>query len=130
MLTAFAANKLLDYVWSGTSFSLPGTWYIAAFNGDPAAGGTEMTSTGSYARRPFPTLASSSGGLKSSTADVTFATATANWSAIWTHWAIMDASSGGNVWDCGALATPRTVILGDIPKLYAGQVNLRFTVAT
>ncbi len=140
--------KILDDVLrNGTApFDPVDTVYVALFSnsGGGAAtaleSGTNSTSgtgnwgyyeinNGSYARQSV-TFAAASGGSISSNATVTFPVATANYQTAGsqgqtvTHLAIMDASTGGNVYFYGALTTSKTVSSGDQFTISSGNLTV------
>jgi hypothetical protein len=89
-----------------------------------AGGGTEVTG-GSYARvstAPADWTAAASGALENS-AVITFPAPTANWGTV-VAFAIMDASTSGNMLYWGDLTTARTINNGDgAPSFAAGALD-------
>ena len=133
-MTNFLENNIIDWLLRGQAYTPPANVYIALFTAAPsdAGGGTEV-SGGSYARVQVAsalanwagtqsagstTASSGTGGTTSNNAAITFPAPTANWGVI-THFAIMDASSGGNMLFHGALTTSKTVNNGDAAPSYA-----------
>lgn len=142
-LTDFAENKLIDAIFRGQASGLPATWHVGLFTAAPndAGGGTEV-SGGSYARAAVTaslanfagtqsagstTASSGTGGVTSNNNAVTFPVPSANWGSI-THFALFDASSGGNMWIHGALTVAKTVNNGDPAPSFAAAA-LTFTLA-
>ena len=142
-LTNFGENKLVDALLRGQAIGTPATWYVALFTSDPTetgAAGTEV-SGGSYARVAVTaslanfagtqsagstTASSGTGGATSNNNAITFPAPTANWGVV-THWALMDASSGGNAWVYGALTASKTVNNGDAaPSFSAAALTITF----
>lgn len=124
-LSTYAADKLLDHLLGKTSYTMP-TVYVCLYTvlpTEPAGtGGTEV-SVGSYARVQLSThTAAASSGSASSNADITFATATADWGTI-VGIGLFDASSAGNLLASGALATSKTVSSGDTFVLPSGDIT-------
>jgi hypothetical protein len=131
--TDYLENLIIDHLFRTRTFAKPSALWMALFTGAPtdAGGGTEV-SGGAYARVNLPPLdtnwtatqggtsgnSSGSGGGTGNAVAITFAGPTANWGTI-THFAIMDAASGGNmlIWD--TLTVPRTVINGDPSPSFA-----------
>lgn len=115
--TTYLANKLLDHVLNNTPYTSPTTVYFALFTTatTDAGGGTEAVG-GSYARQ---VVVYSAAATKHSdnTGIVTFTNMPA---ATFTHGAMYDAVSGGNMLLHGALAAPIVTT--------AGQ-NLNFAIA-
>lgn len=117
--TKWFENKVLtDY--------LGGTVYLALFTSNPGetSTGTEVTG-GGYTRKVIPfTITSNSA---SNSAEVNFGQATANWGVV-SHWAIMSAITGGNMYyygateNAGGTNTTFTVNNGDTIKLPIGSV--------
>lgn len=107
-LSVAAQNAALDaLLGSGKAAGVPASWEVALFAGDPSNGGTELTSTGGYARvtvandtAHWPAATS---GEKTST-PVTFPTSTAAWSATATHFLLIDQADHTTKWFPGQLA--------------------------
>ncbi len=109
-MSDYLEKKLLDHVLRNTAYTPPASVYLALFTTDPtdAGTGTEVTG-GAYARQKITFgAASSPGGTASTTADIAFPVATANWGTV-THVGIYDAATAGNLLFHGALNTPRTI---------------------
>lgn len=107
--------------------------YMALFTAAPgeAGGGTEATFTG-YARVSFRSDIQANSdqfsvpdgaGTASNTNDLVYA-ANSGSSQTVTHFAIFDASSGGNMLFYGTLAAPKTIDPTDIPSFPAGTVRI------
>ena len=134
-LTNFAENALIDALLRGQSLGAPATFHVALFTSDPTepgAAGTEASYTG-YARVAVTsslanwagtqgagtTVASSgTGGASSNNNVITFGAPTSGPQTL-THWALMSASTGGNMWLYGALTASRTVNNGDAAPNFA-----------
>ena len=122
----FLENKLLDHSLATTAYTAPAAVYVGLFTSDPtdAGTGTEV-SGGSYARQAA-TFAAASGGSASTSATITFPSATANWGTI--GWiGLYDASSAGNLLYHGAVTTSKTIETGDTFQISSG--NLTITLA-
>lgn len=128
----FLENKVLDHVLTATSYSAPGTRYLALFNntsGNAAANleaGTltdEVSTSGTAYSRKAVTFAAASSGSSATNATVTFDAATASWGSI-THVAIMDASTSGNVLFYGAVTTAKTIDTGDTFQVTSGNLTV------
>lgn len=128
-MTDYLANKLIDLIWRGQTFTWPATTYIRLVTTTPtnAAGGVEV-SGGGYARVSIAaslaawsgtqsagstTASTGTSGRSSNNATLTYPTVTANWGTI-THAEEMDALSGGNRLFWGQLGTPRTINNGAV----------------
>jgi len=101
---------------------------MALFTVQPGAGGggTEV-SGGSYARisvtnntTNFPTP---TGDLLQNGAAITFAAATANWGTI-VAWALMDASTGGNVYITDLLTSSITINSGSQFQFLTNSIQI------
>ena len=125
-MSNYLENALVNATLRNTTYTSPATVYVGLFTTDPtdAGSGTEV-SGGSYARQSA-TFAAPSNGASSTSADVTFPQATANWGTV-THFGIYDASSAGNLMYHGALTTSKTIETGDVFKISSG--NLTVTLA-
>jgi hypothetical protein len=140
-LTDSAENALVDWFYRGqTAPSLPTDWFVALYTAAPgeAGGGTEATYTG-YARVAITrslaawagtqgagtTVASNgSSGQTSNNGVVTFGAPTAGGPQTMQALALMSASTGGTMWQYGALTTPRVLNNGDqAPSIAAGQLT-------
>ena len=118
----YLANEILDDVFSGNAYTVPGTFYLALYTATPSAsgGGTEV-SGGGYARQTvaFTTTAQTS----SNTAAVEYPTATANYGTV-TSVGVFDASSGGNLLAFGNLSASKTISTGDVLRIPAGDLDI------
>jgi hypothetical protein len=129
----YLENQLVDHLFRTATFTKPTHLYMALFTAAPtdSGGGTEVTG-GSYARVDLLPLnanwtatqggttgaSSGTGGQTSNASAITFAAPTANWGIV-THYALFDASVGGNmlVWD--ALTASRNILNGDPAPSFA-----------
>jgi hypothetical protein len=125
--TDFLENKIIDHLFRATTWTKPAALYLALFTSPPSdsGGGTEVIG-GAYTRVAFPPsdtnwtatqggttgASSGTGGQTTNALAITFPAPTANWGTV-THFAVMDASVGGNmlIWD--ALVASRTILSGD-----------------
>lgn len=98
----------------------PTNTFIALSTADPTddASGLAEPSGNGYARLSITNNTTNwpaaSGGSKSNGADFTFATPSGSWGTI-THFAIFDASSGGNMLDYGALTASKAIDASSAP---------------
>lgn len=140
-MTDYLENKLADHLFRTTTFTQPTTLAVALYTAAPGetGGGTEVTG-GSYARvanNPANAnwngthgnttgVSSGTGGQISNAGVLTFPTPTANWGSI-THFAILDATTAGNMLIYGALTTAKTVNNGDpAPSFQAAALTVTF----
>lgn len=117
----YLENALINATLRNTSYTSPSAVYVGLFTSDPtdAGSGTEV-SGGSYARKQA-TFGSPSNGVSSTSADITFDQATANWGTV-THIGIYDASTSGNLLYHSPLTTSKTIESGDIFKIASGSL--------
>ena len=123
-------NAILDLLFGATAFSVPATHYLALSTTQPTDAGSNVNepSGGGYARiavvNDGTKWVAASGGEKSNSNDIVFATASSLWGTIgW--WAIYDAISSGNFQHWGILQTPRTIDIGDVFRFLAGDLVVR-----
>lgn len=122
----YAENKILDHSVGKASWTMP-TAYIALSTADPTEDGSGLAepSGGAYARKSTAAgdwNSAASGAISNANA-LAFAQATADWGVI-THFALMDASSGGNMIAHGALDESRDVKNGDTFQFAAGDIDI------
>lgn len=137
--TDFLENFIVDHLFRTRTWTKPTALYLALFTAAPSdsGGGTEVTG-GAYARVNLAPLdanwtatqggtsgnSSGASGQTSNALAITFPAPTANWGTV-THFAIMDAVTGGNmiIWD--ALTASRTILSGDpAPSFAAGALQI------
>jgi hypothetical protein len=103
-----------------------GLWTTTLVDASTGSTGTEMTG-GSYARASVTnngvTWSNAAAGSKTNVATITFPTATANWSGI-TDWAVLDASSAGNMLYYGAFAATQSVSNGQTASWAASGITI------
>ena len=119
----YLENKLLDHVLRNVSYTSPTTCFVALFTSDPtdAGTGTEV-SGGSYARQSL-SVTTASGGIVTSSADITFPQATASWGTI-SHLGIYDALTSGNLLMHTPLTTSKTIGEGDVLKINTNSLTV------
>jgi hypothetical protein len=138
-LSDYLENKLIDHVFRGTSYTAPGTIYVALFTSScsDSAGGTEV-SGGSYARPSITSngtnwantqssgtgVSSGTGGTTSNSNAINFATPSAGWGTV-TYWGLYDASTSGNLLICAALTTSKTINNGDSVSFAGGALTVQ-----
>jgi hypothetical protein len=143
-MSNYLENQLVDHILRGQTFSptAPASVWIALYTAAPtdAGGGTEIPSTNNYSRvavtraltawagtqAAASTVASSgTGGITSNNAAITFPIPSGSWGTI-THFAILDAVTGGNFLFTGALTVSQTVNTGNTVSFAAGQLVITF----
>lgn len=118
----YLENKILDHVLRNTSYTSPTTVYVGLYTSNPGEGntGTEV-SGGSYARQVL-SVTTASGGVVTSSADVTFPQATSSWGTI-SHIGLLDALTSGNLLMYTALTTSKAIESGDVLKIASGSLT-------
>lgn len=120
-ISTYLANKLLDHVLRGVTYTPPSAVHMALFLGNPVQGGTEV-SGGGYQRRPV-TFTAASQRKTSNAADVEFPEATADWGTV-SHFALFDAASGGNMLFYGVVTPSIQVVSGMQIMFKAGKLTI------
>lgn len=125
-ISNYLENKLLEHSLGKTTYTKPGSVWIALYTSDPtdADSGDEVAG-GSYARQEVVGAGwtTASGGAIENEGDIEFPEATAGWGTI-THVGIRDASTGGNLLWHGILTASKTVNSGDTFKLPDGALDM------
>ena len=128
-LSDYAENKLLDHLLSTTAFTMPTQVYVALYTTatDDAAGGTEVTNAGAYART-LVDFDAATGGATDAVADVVFPEATANWGIV-THIALVDSAThgGGNRLMHGPLTASKQIDSGDTFRIPSADLDVALT---
>jgi hypothetical protein len=119
--STYLDNSFINVALRNTAFTPPATVYVALYTVAPGVGGggTEV-STGSYARQTVAFTAPVA-GVSSNTADIKFPEASADWGTI-VAFALLDASSGGNLLYFGNLSSSRLVLTSDQVRFPTGQL--------
>jgi len=122
-MSDYLENSFLDHFTGTTSTTAPAAVYLglstASMNDDNS--GTELSGSG-YARQAI-TFASAASASISNNAAVEFPSATGSWGTV-SHWAIYDASTGGNQLFHGSFATAKAIATGDILKVASGALTI------
>lgn len=123
--TSYTDNKLIDHLLGSGTYSKPSGLYVALYVGDPASGGTEVSTSGSAYSRQSAAF-TISGGAASNTSQLQWSAATSSWGTI-THVAIFDASTSGNRLVDAQLSTSKTIGTGDVLQIPAGDLDVTLT---
>lgn len=132
-LSNYVEAKVLDWVFKQTAFgSAPTVLYVSLHSADPGDTGASELSGNSYARAQLNPDTNNSTDVNwnakgtsgqaatmSNKLDITFPTATGNWTTA-TYFGIWDASSSGNLLWSGAITGGLTVNNGNTAKFTAG----------
>lgn len=123
--TTYTDNKLIDHLLGSATFTKPSTLYVALFVGNPASGGTEISTSGSAYTRVTSTFTIAS-NVATNTAAIEWATATSAWGTI--DWvAIYDASTSGNQLVTAALSASKTIASGDVLRIPISSLSVTLT---
>lgn len=120
--------EVLDHVFKVGSYTPATNLYVALCKStidDTHTGTTlpsEVTGAG-YARKQCNTWTAAASGSTVNTGAITFAQAEADWGVV-TDYAIVDASSAGNIIAYGKLTTSKTIQSGDTPQFGAGDLKV------
>ena len=118
----YLSNEILDHVFSGNAFTAPSNYYVALYTVAPTAsgGGTEVAG-GGYVRK---TATFTTSGTQSTNASaVEFPTATAAYGTVVAA-AVLDASSSGNLLAFANLSNSKTIGIGDVLRIPAGDLDI------
>lgn len=118
----FLENKVLATALTGGAYTGAATVYAALYSVGPTEGGTTTELSGSGYSRKAVTF-SVTGNVATNTADITFGPASANWSTA-VGWAIVDASTGGNILFQDTLPSSVTVNSGKSLVFKTGKINI------
>lgn len=126
--TDYLEEKIANHIFDGTAFTQPTEWFIGLYVTDPTdtgVAGTEVSGSG-YARTAFtPQIGASPTYIITNNGDVTFPTATGDWTAA-NYIGIFDAVAG-NMINYGPLDSSRTVLNGGVFKILDEQLAVQFT---
>jgi hypothetical protein len=115
----YAENKLLDAVYSGTSYSVT-TAYISLHTANPGETGSNEVTGGDYVRKAG-SFAAASSGATTTDADLEWTnmpSCTVYAVGVW------DTSSSGNFLWGGDLTAQKTVNAGDTFKIATGDLDV------
>jgi len=119
-------DEILDHIFNKGAYTAP-TIYVGLSTADPTdtGGGLAEPSGNGYTR--VTTAAGdwtvSSGGAISNANALTFPQATGSWGTV-SHFALFDASSGGNMLAHGSLGTPQAIVAGNTPEFAVGDLDV------
>jgi hypothetical protein len=107
-MSTYSKDLALDACYGANKAAgWPATVYLAFFNGDPTAAGTELTGTGGVARTALANngtnFGAAAGGIKNNAAQWSTGVSSGAWTDPADHWAFYDALTGGNLLDSGQL---------------------------
>ncbi len=122
----YLENRILDHLFGKNTYTSP-TIYVALSTADPGEDGSGLSepSGNGYARVQTTEndWNDASGGAIDNATDITFSQATGGWGTI-SHFALMDAASGGNLLAGATLNQSKMIDLGDTAKFGAGDLDV------
>jgi hypothetical protein len=121
-LSNYLENNLLDHVLRGTSYTSPTTVFVGLYTSDPGDDHSGAECTGGAYARQILSVTTASGGIVTSSADVTFPQATDAWGTI-SHIGLLDAVTAGNLLMHTPLTTSRAIETGDVLKISSGSLT-------
>lgn len=130
-LSNVTENKVADHLVGKTSFTMPSVWvglWTATLD-DTSTGSTAgEVSGGSYARKATAgsDWNAGSGGTVTNANALAFPTATGSWGTV-THFALLDASTAGNIIGWADLTTSKTISNGDTAQFNASALTVTVT---
>lgn len=128
----FLELEVLDQIFGALDYAEPATLYIALSTADPTEDGSGLAEPagGSYARKSVDnnktTWTTAAAGALANAIAIEFVQATGDWGTI-THFAIMDAASGGNMLGYGVLGTAKAIDNGDTARFAIGELDITLT---
>lgn len=116
-------NALINGTLRATTYTAPAAVYVSLHTADPTDAGTGAeVSGGSYVRRAA-TFGAPSNGVSTTTADITYPTATADYGTV--GWiGIWDALTSGNLLYHTPLNIAKTISTGDTFKIVSGNLTV------
>jgi hypothetical protein len=125
-------TSIQNHILRNTAYTAASTLYFSLHTASPGESGyAGEVATGSFARvavtnnpTNFPQCAITGDPTKLNGTAIQFPVASAGWGTV-THWSIYDSATlgAGTLLASGSLATPRTVITGQSPRLGVGTVS-------
>jgi hypothetical protein len=125
-LSNYLEEKIVDHFLRNNPATSPTTVYLALFTSDPGedGNGTEAVYA-NYARQSSVWTSLDGNGQTKNSSIVTFpANGNASASETISHGALFDALTGGNMLLYGALATSKTLAVGDILSFSENALTL------
>jgi len=122
--------ELLDHVLKTGAYTVPTNIYVALSTEtiDDATTGGDISepSGGSYARKAHNTWNAAASRATSNDGAITFDEATGDWGTI-TDWALIDASTDGNVLAYGTFSTSKAISAGDDAVIGDEELDISFS---
>jgi hypothetical protein len=123
-ISPYLGNAFLNWMRGVQMPSPPASMFVGLFNGDPDAGGTEVTTQVLASGRPTGTFSASTAKSISNTTVIDFGNSAG--AVTITHMAVFDAKTGGNIFQSKALSAQRQIAQGDPVKYPIGNLSFSF----
>lgn len=126
MNTTYFLNLMAGNIYGAKKDpGIPAAYYVGLSSTAPSADGTNVTEPvgGGYKRVMVQHLGEPENGVVQNTQAIEFPESTSAWGKF-THYAIYDAESGGNLLMYGEFAEPRTIETGTVLIMRTGAVSL------
>lgn len=122
----YLENATIDHIFGVSVYTPPQTW-IALSTADPTDSASVLTEPvgNAYARVDYGDWSAAALRAVENNATITFPTASGAWGTI-THYAIMDASTAGNMLCHGSFTTPKSVVTSNTPSINASEIIISF----
>lgn len=133
-MSDYLETSLANLVLRSTAFASPAQVFLALCTATPSETGSPLNETtyAGYARVALSAAGAGAsawnlaGGVATNTGVLTFPAHAGGAAVSITHWALMDAASGGNLLFAGSMTTPKPIEPGDVPSFPAGSIQLTF----
>lgn len=123
--STYLSQNVINSTLRGVSFSVPANLYLAVFTSDPTDDNVTINEVAGawYSRQATGAWAApvGSGNSTSNNSQIQYSAVTGSPVTV-SHWGIYDASTSGNLLYTGALSVPKTLNVGDVLVVAAGQL--------
>ena len=125
--STYLSQNVINSTLRGVAFSVPSTLYLAVFSSDPTDNNVTANEVAGawYARQATGAWAApvGSGNATSNNSQIQYNAVTGS-SVTVSHYGIYDAPTGGNLLYSDTLTTPKTLNVGDVLVIGAGQLAI------
>lgn len=120
----YLEDAILGATLTATTYTSPANVYVALYSSVPteSTSGTELTGNG-YSRQLSTFTVNTGNGIANSSANVTFTASGGNWLTA-VGWAIVDASSSGNILYYAGLSPSQSVLNGNSLTIGTGNIQI------
>lgn len=125
-ISNYLEDKLINLTLRNVAYTPATTVYVGLFLSDPTDAGTGTEVSGGAYARTSAVFSASSNGSTANTNEILFPSATADWGSI-THAGLYDASTGGNLLYYSPLTIPKSIVIGDIFRIAAGNLTVQLS---